>query len=199
MCWMVCLFNFLLISGSIKWKRHAYLEERTVLVMTSLTSGSTFGSTAVEATFSGALRENPYSTEATVCSFLKCSFWVGRTGHRPFMRLIKCWVLSGWTLLGSPNVSASSTWIPSLCLPESHPEFSQVSSDISVPDLEVLSANTSPLQRWNFLEHLQMAFVKGRKSWWRWRWWIWQCLQRAAVWTLALWRGVSCFTVQSGE
>lgn len=78
------------------------------------------------------------------------------------------------------------------------PKVSQVSLDISVPDLEVLSANTSPLGCWNFLEHLQMAFIKGGRVCAD-----WDCRFGSAfkelLWTLALWRRVSCFTVQLGE
>lgn len=42
--------------------------------------------------------------------------------------------------------------------PEMH---SQVSSSVSVPDLGVLSAKPSSPCRWNVLERLQMALVKG--------------------------------------
>lgn len=78
------------------------------------------------------------------------------------------------------------------------PKVSQFSLDVSVPDLEVLSANTSPLGCWNLLEHLQMAFAKGERARAD-----WNCRFGSAfkelLWTLALWRRVSCFTLQWGE
>lgn len=73
------------------------------------------------------------------------------------------------------------------------PKVSQVSLYVSVPDLEVLSAHGSPLGCWNFLAHLQMAFVKGgrvRADW--------DCrfgsTFKELLWTLALWRPVSLFS-----
>lgn len=112
-------------------------------------------------------------------------------------RLCSLWIVSG---------SPYSTFLPHLhdfrvCTSLKatlFPKVSQVSLDVSVPDLEVLSANTGPSGCWNFLEHLKMEFVKGGRARAD-----WDCRFGSAfkelLWTLALWGRVSCFTVQWGE